>query len=241
MRLLRTTECYRICGWRILRWHLEVISESKRKPRTASTGFFLPLFILTIVCKNHTEWWKFPCGFLAEIFCPKSNPDIFFFPELLLQFLLEIITTSLSALKFCTVLLNTDKQLLHFSLCVGDLIRIYSLCIHTAGCKVICIHTTATTDPAEYYPFFLTFIAAFKTPTFFKCPQNLMKSVVPWFPESLHAILALCHKEWPQTCEWCHIISVLGLSIAVLWLLEHTLKARDIFSPSYIEGYVGIC
>lgn len=167
MRLLRTTERYRICGWRILRWHLEVISESKRKPRTASTGFFLPLFILTIVCKNHTEWWKFPCGFLAEIFCPKSNPDIFFFPELLLQFLLEIIATSLSALKFCTVLLNTDKQLLHFSLCVGDLIRIYSLCIHTAGCKVICIHTTATTDPAEYYPFFLTFIAAFKTPTFF--------------------------------------------------------------------------
>lgn len=167
MRLQRSAECYRLCGWSILRWHLEVISESKRKPRTGSTVFLSFFFILTIVCKNHPEWWKFPCGFLAEIFCPKSNLDIFFFPELLLQFLLLSIAISLSALKFCMVLLNADKQLQHFSLCVGNLIRIYSLCIHTARCKVIYIHTTATIDLAEYYPFFLTFIAAsFKTPFF---------------------------------------------------------------------------
>jgi len=68
-----------------------------------------------------------------------------------------------------------------------------------------------------------------------------MKSVVPWFPESMSANLAVCHKQWPQTCEWCHTISVSGWSIALPWLLERTLKAQAKFSPSCVEGDAGIC
>lgn len=76
--LLRSTECYREQGWRILRWHLEVVPESKCKPGTGSTVLLSSFFVLTIVCKNHTEQWKLSCGFLGGIFCPKSNLDIFF-------------------------------------------------------------------------------------------------------------------------------------------------------------------
>jgi len=44
LRLLRSAKWYRVCGCGILRWHLEVVSESKHNPRTGSTVFLSSFF-----------------------------------------------------------------------------------------------------------------------------------------------------------------------------------------------------